>query len=114
MKLIVSTLFYAFTLTGWTQIAEAFGINVQALKRWVKGFREKGSNTFYRPPETRGNPTVLTPEVRTKAQLLLDTGASVSETARELDIGYDTVRKAIADGQRTTRPGPAVRRSQLL
>jgi len=69
---------------GQTQIAEAFGIKVQALKRWVKRFREKGSNTFYRPPETRGNSTVLTPEVRTKAQLLLDTGASVSETARVL------------------------------
>jgi len=69
---------------GQTQIAEAFGIKVQALKRWVKRFRENGSNTFYRPPKTRGNSTVLTPEVRTKAQLLLDTGASVSETAREL------------------------------
>jgi len=118
---------------GQTQIAEAFGIKVQALKRWVKRFREKGSNTFYRPPETRGNSTVLTPEVRTKAQLLLDTGTSVSETARELDIGYDTVRKTIADGRLTKKktaqnddpnqspplavesaPGPAVRRSQLL
>jgi len=69
---------------GPTQIAEAFGIKVQALKRWVKRFREKGSNTFYRPPETRGNSTVLTPKVRTRAQFLLDTGASVSETAREL------------------------------
>jgi transposase-like protein len=91
--------FYINGSAGQTQIAEAFGINVQALKRWVKRFREKGSNTFYQPPETRGNSTVLTPEVRTKAQLLLDTGTSVSETARELDIGYDTVRKAIADGR---------------
>jgi len=88
---------------GQTQIAEAFGIKVQALKRWIKRFREKGSNTFYRPPETRGNSPVLTPEVRTKAQLLLDTGASVSETARVLDIGYDTVRKAT---RRTTHNPP--------
>ena len=96
---------------GQTQIAEAFGIKVQALERWVKRFREKGSNTFsfYRPPETRGNSTVLTREVRTKAQLLLDTGASVSETARELDIGYDTVRKAIADGRLTKKKDRAKR-----
>ncbi len=94
---------------GQTQIAEAFGINVQALKRWVKRFREKGSNTFYQPLETRGNATVLTPEVRTKAQLLLDTGTSVSETAKELDIGYDTVRKAIADGRLAKKKARAKR-----
>jgi DNA-directed RNA polymerase specialized sigma24 family protein len=37
--------------------------------------------------------------VRTRAQLLLDTGAGVSQTAKELGIGYDTVRKAVADGR---------------
>jgi transposase len=91
--------FYVNGCASQTQIARAFSIKVQALKRWVKRFREKGSNTFYLPRETRGNSTVLTAEVRTRAQLLLDTGAGVSQTAKELGIGYDTVRKAVADGR---------------
>ena len=91
---------------GQTQIAEAFGIKVQALERWVKRFRENGSNTFYRPPETRGNSTVLTPEVRTKAQLLLDTGASVSETAREL--GHRLRYGAQGDPTDNAQPAPGL------
>ena len=91
--------FYVNGCIGQARIAGAFGIKEQALKRWVKRFREKGANTFYLPRETRGKPTVLTAEVRARAQRLLDTGAGVSQTARELGIGYDTVRKAVADGR---------------
>jgi DNA-binding MarR family transcriptional regulator len=81
------------------QIARAFGIKEQALKRWVKRYREKGAKAFYQPRKTRGKATVLTPEVREKAQIRLDQGSSGSETAKELGISYDVVRKAIADGR---------------
>lgn len=101
--------FYINASASQAQIAQAFGINVQALKRWVKRFREKGPKAFYQPRETRGHAPVLTTEVRSKAQLILDTGASVSQTAKELDIGYDTVRKAIADGRLAKKKARAKR-----
>jgi transposase-like protein len=91
--------FYVNGNAGQTQIARAFGIKEQALKRWVKRYREMGPKTFYQPRKTRGKSTVLTPEVRARVQLLLDTGAVVSQIAKELGIGYDTVRKAVADGR---------------
>ena len=91
--------FYVNGSAGQAQIARAFGIREQALKRWVKRYREEGPKTFYQPRRTRGKPTVLTPEVRARVQLLLDTGNSMSDSAKELSIGYDTVRKAVADGR---------------
>ena len=91
--------FYLNGNAGQTQIARAFGIKEQALKRWVKRYRETGPKTFYQPRETRGKSTVLIPEVLARAQLLLDTGKSISGSASELEIGYDTVRKAVADGR---------------
>jgi len=83
---------------GQAQIARAFGIRVQALKRWVKSYR-KDPGTFYRPRKTRSSGTVLTPEVLAKAQLRLNEGLSTSALAKELAIAYDTIRKALADGR---------------
>ena len=94
--------FYVNGNAGQTQIARAFGIKEQALKRWVKRYRETGPKTFYQPRETRGKSTVLTPKVIARVQLLLDTGKSISDSAKELEIGYDTVRKAVADGRLVT------------
>ena len=80
-------------------IVRAFDLNAQALKRWVKRYREDGPRAFYQPRNTRGKATVLTPLVLEKAQVLLDRGSNVSEAAKELEIGYDTIRKAIGDGR---------------
>jgi transposase-like protein len=83
------------------RIAQAFGIKEQALKRWVKRYRNQGNKAFYQPRKTRGKATVLTPEVREKAQLRLDQGMGISQVAKELSISYDVVRKAVGDGRLT-------------
>ncbi len=83
---------------GQAQIARAFGIRTQALKRWVKSYRED-PGTFYRPRKTRSGGTVLTPVILGKAQIRLDEGKSISEVAKELTVAFDTVRKALADGR---------------
>jgi transposase len=85
------------------RIAQAFGIKEQALKRWVKRYRNQGSKTFYQPRKTRGKATVLIPEVREKAQIRLDQGLSLSGISKELGISYDVLRKAVGDG-RLTKP----------
>jgi transposase len=85
------------------RIAQAFGIKEQALKRWVKRYRNQGGNkAFYQPRKSRGKATVLTPEVREKAQIRLDQGMGISQAAKELDISYDVVRKAVSDGRLIT------------
>jgi transposase-like protein len=83
------------------QIVRAFGINAQALKRWVKRYRADGPGAFYQPRNARGKATVLTALVLEKAQSHLDNGQRVSEVAQSLKVGYDTVRKAVADGRLT-------------
>lgn len=90
-------------------IVRAFNLNGQALKRWVKRYRGRGPGAFFHPPKSRGKATVLTPLVLEKAQCHLNDGFGVSDVAKALEIGYDTVRKAIADGRLTapkkTSPG---------
>jgi transposase-like protein len=82
-------------------IVRAFDIKGQALKRWVKRYQTDGPGTFFKPRETRGKATVLTPLVLEKAQAHLDNGLSVSQVAATLEISYDTVRKAVSDGRLT-------------
>ena len=97
-----------------SQIVRAFNLNDQALKRWVKKYRAGGPGAFYHPPKSRGKATILTPLVLEKAQCHLNirripatqdndlgrhNGLGVSEVAKTLDVGYDTIRKAITDGR---------------
>ena len=98
-----------------TQISEALGIKKQALKRWVKRYRNEGPGTFYQPRNTRKKSPVLTLLVLGKAQALLDEGRSVSEVARELDIQYDTIRKAITAGRLSKQnPTPVPKKTKPL
>jgi hypothetical protein len=64
----------------------------------VKKFREQGHSGFYAARATRGA-SVLTAEVLARAQELLSSGLSAPQTARELGLKPDTVRKAIGAGR---------------
>jgi len=80
------------------QIVRAFGVSKNSVLRSVAKYRQQGVKAFYQPRKRRG-PTVLTAEVRTRAQSLLDMGQSRQAVADELGIYYDTVRKAIDQGR---------------
>lgn len=97
-RLITSQLFVNGNASQ-AQIVRAFGISSIALKRWVKKYREGGPGAFFQPRNTRSSATVLTPQVLEKVQNRLDLGHTVSGIARELDIPYDTIRKAVSDGR---------------
>jgi transposase-like protein len=94
----ITSQLYVNANVGQAQIARAFGIRTQALKRWVKSYRED-PGIFYRPRKTRSGGTVLTRAVLEKAQRQLNEGMSLSEVAKELGVAYDTLRKALADGR---------------
>jgi transposase len=80
------------------EIQKAFGIPAVTVKRAVKRYREHGPKGFYQPRKMRG-PAVLTEDVLAKIQSLLDTGASIPDIARELELKADTLHKAIKAGR---------------
>lgn len=80
------------------EIVRAFGISSISMKRYVKKLREKGASGFFEKPRGR-SATVLTPEVLSEAQTMLQEGRSVQEIAEELGINVLTLRKAVSEGR---------------
>jgi len=81
-----------------SEILKSFGVSKNAVKRWVKKYREGGVRAFYQPRPKRGS-TVITPDVIRRAQELLFRGWSRSDVAEELGIKSDTLGKAIQHGK---------------
>ena len=86
------------------EIVRTFGVSKNSLLRSVEKFRKEGIEGFYRPRRGRG-PSVMTLEVTTQAQKLLDLSRTRREVAKELSVKYDTLRKAIDQG-RLREPAP--------
>lgn len=75
-------------------IVRVFGVSANSVKRSVKKNREGGVSAFYQSRRVRSAP-VLTLDVLSQAQVLLQSGCSRSEVAERLGVKYDTLRKAI-------------------
>ena len=80
------------------EIIKAFGVSKSSVLRSVNKYREEGIDGFYKSRQARGAP-VMTPKVVQQAQQLFAEGHSKAEVAREVDIPYDTLRKAIDQGR---------------
>jgi hypothetical protein len=79
-------------------IVQAFGVPLATVKRYMKVHREQGSAGFFRT-QRRRSASVLTPEVKQRAQALLDEGKSVPEVSREIGVTGTTLHKAIQAGR---------------
>jgi predicted transcriptional regulator len=79
-------------------ITKAFGVPLITVKRYSKLLRERGTKGFFAAKGRRSAP-VLTAEVLSQAQRLLDEGRSVPEAARQLKVRADTMHKAIGAGR---------------
>src|ERR1039457_2534812 len=79
-------------------IVQAFGVPLATVKRYMKVHREQGSAGFYRPPRRR-SASVLTPEVKQRAQALLDEGESVPKVSLAVSVAGTTLHKAIQAGR---------------
>jgi transposase-like protein len=95
-KIIMAQLYITGNATQ-AEINRVFGLNPINMKRWVKKYKENGLASFYIRKKTK-KPHVMTEEIIKKAQELLNNGKSISETARDLDIKEDTLRKSIKKG----------------
>ena len=87
-----------------TDIVKTFGVPLITVKRYVKVLREEGSRGFFAERKRRSAP-VLTPEVLSKVQALLDAGMDVSEIAGATQVRADTLRKAIHAGRLVKKNG---------
>ncbi len=79
-------------------IVRAFGVPLATVKRYMKVHRRSGAAGFFQTPRRR-SANVLTPEVKQRAQALLEEGKSVPEVSREIGVAGDTLRKAIYAGR---------------
>jgi len=89
------------------EIVRTFSVSKNSVNRSVKKYRESGPQGFFQSRKTRGG-SVITDEVKQRAQQLLDAGKSKSEVAKQLSIKYDTLRKAINQA-RLSEPSKANR-----
>jgi hypothetical protein len=79
-------------------VVRAFDVPLVTVKRYLKLYRHQGAAGFFRPPRRRGA-GVLTPEVSSRAQALLDEGAGVPQVSRALGVAANTLHKAIRAGR---------------
>ena len=87
------------------QIVCAFGVSKNSVNRSVKRYNEAGVNGFFRHRKGRRG-SVITDEIKDRAQQMLNLGSNRREVAEHLCIAYDTLRKAISQG-RLSEPSKA-------
>ncbi|MBU1228317.1 MAG: hypothetical protein KJ698_14025 [Actinobacteria bacterium] len=80
-------------------IINTFGVSKSSVIRSLNKLRSGGIDAFFQDRRGRRSGPVLTPEVLEKAQSLLDKNYSRTDTAEELGVPRDTLRKAINDGR---------------
>jgi len=80
-------------------IINIFGVSKSSVIRYQNLLRKGGSSAFFTPRKVRSGGRILTEETLAKAQTLLDEHYTRSEISEELQIKYDTLRKAINDGR---------------
>jgi len=97
-RMIISQLYINGNATQ-AELCRVFGISTISIKRAVKKYREQGAAGFYKPRNTRRGSTILTAEVLTQAQSLLDQGEEVTDVAKALGIKRNTLNKAILDSR---------------
>jgi transposase len=79
-------------------IIKAFGVSKSSVIRSVNIYRQHGVAGFFRPRPTRGAP-IITPDVVQQAEQLFRQGRSKAEVARQLDVSYEALRKAVDQGR---------------
>lgn len=87
------------------EIITTFGVSKSSADRAVKLLRAEGTEGFFKKRKVRYGGTVLTAVKLEKAQQLLQQQCDRHEVAAELDVPYDTLRKAISAG-RLVVPAP--------
>jgi len=81
------------------EIVKTFGVPMITVKRYMKLYRERGSQGFYEAKPRHSSASVLNGEVLEQAQQLLAEGRSVPQVAAALNVLGNTLHKAIRAGR---------------
>lgn len=84
------------------EIIRTFGISKSHVDRTMRLYREQGAAAFFtdhKRKRTKSGGKVMTEEVLSSAQALLDEGTAKADVAAELGVAYETFRRAIWDGR---------------
>jgi len=101
-RLILSQFFINGNATQ-AELIKATGIPSITLKRAVKKYRNEGSKGFFTEPK-RGGPRVLTLDVISEVEKLLEEGLEENDIAMQLNLKLDTLNKAIRQGRIKKKP----------
>jgi prepilin-type processing-associated H-X9-DG protein len=80
-------------------IIKTFAVSKSSVIRYQNLLRTGGSAAFFKARKVKSGGRILTEETLAKAQSLFDDHYTRSEVSQELNIKYDTLRKAINDGR---------------
>jgi transposase len=80
------------------EIAQAFGVSLTTIKRYLKKYRQGGSHALFVPPPRREG-TKLNAERLAQAQQLLDQGLGVPALSEQLGVLATTLHKALKSGR---------------
>jgi transposase len=83
-------------------VIKAFGVTKSSVSRSVAKYKSGGPASFFKARRGRSS-NVITEEVKAQLAELFASGMTPKEAAKELDIRYETLRKAITQ-KRVTRP----------
>ena len=81
------------------EIVKTFGVPLITVKRYVRVYREQGSEGFYVAKPRHSSASVLKGDVLEQAQQRLEQGHSIPAIARELQILPNTLHKAVRSGR---------------
>ncbi len=93
------------------EIISTFGVSKNSVLRSVAKYCREGNAGFFQPRRGRG-PSIITEKVVAGAERLLALGRDRRQTAQELNVPYETLRKAIQQG-RVREPGAAEQTAPL-
>jgi len=96
-RMFTSQLIYTGTVKQM-DIVKAFHVPIGTVKRYMRVYRERGTEGFFLAPRRR-SASVLTGEVKQRAQALLDDGKSVPDVSRAIQVAGNTLHKAIRAGR---------------
>ena len=80
------------------EIVKAFGVSIISVKRHVKKYREGGAGIFFEKRNGR-KAKILTEDILSEAQEMLNNGKSRVEVSEDLCIKPDTLYRAILGGK---------------
>lgn len=96
-RFISSTLVYTGRCKT-SDIINTFGVSTASVKRWLRRYKDGGPSVFFCSRPVRGA-AIMTAEIISKSQELLNSGFNRQSTADRLGIKKETLRKSIERGE---------------